>query len=64
VLPLQLPVERIRPDDAYGDEMRARLDELDRTLVEHGWRPAGHGERWLSKTYTRPAIDWDTQVSP
>jgi hypothetical protein len=44
--------------------MRARLDELDRTLVEHGWRPAGHGERWWSKTYTRPAIDWDTQVSP
>jgi len=60
VLPLQLPVHSIGPDDAYGDEMRARLDELERTLVEQGWRPAGQGEHWWSKIYTRPALDWDT----
>jgi len=60
VLPLQLPIDRIGPDDAYGDEMRARLDELEQTLVEHGRRPAGHGKRWWSKTYTRRALDWDT----
>lgn len=60
VLPLQLPIERIGPDDAYVDEMRARLDELDRTLVDQGWRPTGQGERWWSKIYTRPCLDWDT----
>lgn len=60
VLPLQLPIERIGPDDAYGDEMRARLEELDRALVEQGWRPAGQGERWWSTRYTRRCLNWDT----
>lgn len=60
VLPLQLPIDSIGPDDAYGDEMRARLDELDRTLVDQGWRPTGQGERWWSKIYTRSCLDWDT----
>lgn len=60
VLPMQLPVERIGPDEAYGDEMRARLGELERTLVDQGWRLAGQGEHWWSKIYGRPALDWDT----
>lgn len=59
VLAMQLPVERIRPDDAFADEMRALLDELEHTLVDHGWRLAGQGAHWWSKTYRRPALDWD-----
>jgi hypothetical protein len=60
VLPLQLPIEHVGPDGAYGDEMRARLDELDRALVDQGWRLTGQGERWWSKRYSRPCLHWDT----
>lgn len=59
VLAIQLPMERIRPDEAFGDEMRAQLGELEHSLVEQGWRLAGQGEHWWSKIYTRPALDWD-----
>lgn len=59
VLPLELPVARLRPDGAYGDEMRARLAELEQLLVDHGWRLDGRGEHWWSKIYRRPTLDWD-----
>lgn len=62
VLPLQLPIDRVGPDEAYGDEMRARLDELERELVAQGWRPAGQGEHWWSKRYTRSCLDWDAEA--
>lgn len=59
VQPLQLPIENVGPNDAWGDEMRARLAELDQTLRAEGWQPAGRGEHWWSKRYTRPALDYD-----
>lgn len=55
VLPLQV-LEKLGPRDAYADEIFGAWHDLQRTLEEHGWRPAGRGERWWSTRYTRPGL--------
>ena len=55
VLPAQLPLDDIDLDSAFAGHMLEQLSELERVLVEQGWRPAGVGDHWWSKRYTRPA---------
>ncbi|HSJ43415.1 MAG TPA: hypothetical protein VK923_01880 [Euzebyales bacterium] len=58
-LALQLPPDDIDPRNAFAEEMRTCLAELDTRLLDDGWQAAGMGEHWWSKRYTRPAVDWD-----
>ncbi len=60
VQPGQPPLDRLSRDDPWGDQILGQFEQLELTLAEHGWRPAGHGPHWWSKRYTRPTLDWDT----
>lgn len=60
VQPGQPPLDRLSRDDPWGDQILGQFEQLELTLAEHGWRPAGHGQHWWSKHYARPTLDWDT----
>jgi hypothetical protein len=45
--------------DPWADSMIARLWELERTVVEHGWLPRGRRAHWWSSVYVRPTLDWE-----
>jgi hypothetical protein len=53
----RMPLDDLSAQGAWAQDMRTRLDEMDRELVQHGWRRAGHGEHWWSLRYTRPVIE-------
>jgi hypothetical protein len=57
--PGQPPLDRLHPDDPWADAISGQFKQLELTLAEHGWRPAGRGAHWWSKRYTRPALDWE-----
>jgi hypothetical protein len=60
VQPGQRSLDRLRRDGPWADEVTGQLEQLELTLTEHGWRPAGRGAHWWSKRYTRPTLDWDS----
>jgi hypothetical protein len=57
--PGQPSLDRLHPDDPWADAVSGQFRQLELTLAEHGWRPAGRGAHWWSKRYTRPALDWE-----
>jgi hypothetical protein len=53
-------LEDVAAQGAWLETQRERFQELHQQLLAEGSRPAGHGARWWSASYTRPAIDWST----
>lgn len=61
LLPLQVgDLDHLGPRDAFAEEVMGAFRRFEDALGEQGWRLEETGEHWWSRTYTRPAVDWDT----
>ncbi len=58
--PLLVVQDDVHPRDAWSQEARDRLAELEHELTATGWRLQDRGPHWWSRTYVRPHLDADT----